>query len=56
MVGHCIEISNLFLKDFEVVVLFVEWLGSPPFAKGRGQRGGNVNIFEDISPPPATIK
>ena len=26
MVGHCIEISNPFLKDFEVVILFVEWI------------------------------
>ena len=25
-VGHCIEISNPFLKDFEVVILFVEWI------------------------------
>ena len=26
MVGHRIEISNSFLKDFEVVILFVEWI------------------------------
>ena len=26
MVGHRIEISNPFLKDFEVVILFVEWI------------------------------
>lgn len=25
-VGHCIEISNPFLKDFEVVILFVRWI------------------------------
>ncbi len=26
LVGDCIEISNPFLKDFEVVILFVEWI------------------------------
>ena len=26
LVGHCIEISNPFLKDFEVVILFVGWI------------------------------
>ena len=26
LVGHRIEISNPFLKDFEVVILFVEWI------------------------------
>ena len=34
-VGDCIEISNPFLKDFEVVILFVEWIGNPlPLTKG----------------------
>ena len=39
MVGHCIEISNLFLKDFEVVILFVEWLGSPSLCQREGIEG-----------------
>ncbi len=39
MVGHCIEISNLFLKDFEVVILFVEWLGSPSLCQREGTEG-----------------
>ncbi len=35
MVGHSIEISNPLLKDSEVVILFVEWIGNPlPLTKG----------------------
>ena len=36
MVELLIEISNLFLKDFEVVILFVEWLGIPSLCQREG--------------------
>ena len=39
MVGHRIEISNPFLKDFEVVILFVECLGSPSLCQREGTEG-----------------
>ena len=59
MVGHHIEISNLFIRDYVAVFQIAkqcktESCHKSPFVKG-GFRG-NVNVIEDISPPPATIK
>ena len=39
LVGDCIEISNPFLKDFEVVILFVEWIESPALCQREGTEG-----------------
>ena len=59
MVGHHIEISNRFLRDFEAATHIAKQCKAlpchkSPFAKG-GFRG-NVNVIEDISPPIATKK
>ena len=52
MVGHSTEISNPIIEDAECVIQCVEYIRhKSPFVKG-GFRG-NVNIAEDISPPPA---
>lgn len=39
LVGHRIEISNPFLKDLEVVILFVEWLESLSLSQREGTEG-----------------
>ena len=59
MVGHNIEISNRFLHDLEATIAIAKQCKTrschkSPFVKG-GFRG-NVNVTEDISPPPATKK
>ena len=59
MVGLSIEISNLFLHDLEAATYFAKQCKTrschkSPFVKG-GFRG-NVNVTEDISPPPPLQK
>ena len=53
LVGDCIEISNPFLKDFEVVILFVMWVESPsPKASLiKGRFGGIVGMSRRGRPP-----
>ena len=59
VVGLHIEISNRFIQNFEATIHIAkqcktESCHKSPFVKG-GFRG-NVNVIEDIGPPPATIK
>ena len=59
MVGLHIEISNRFILDYVAVFQIAkqcktESCHKSPFVKGGFM--GNVNVTEDISPPPATIK
>ena len=56
MVGDCIEISNPFLKDFEVVILFVVWSESPSLCQREGTEGRECKNNWEVSPPHATKK
>ncbi len=59
VVGHNIEISNRFIRDFEAATYIAKQCKTKschksPFVKGRF--GGIVYGAKDISPLPATIK
>ena len=64
MVGDCIEISNPFIENYKHVIQSVEYIRLRSNARRylatslpyQREVGGIVNIVEDISPPPATIK
>ena len=59
VVGLPIEISNRFIHDIKAVIQIAKQCKATPCHKSPFVKGGfrgNVNVTEDISPPPATIK
>ena len=56
MVGDCIETSNPFLNDFEVVIFFVEWIESPALCQREGTEGRECKYFSPAKLKPTFAK